>query len=208
MCQSYRRRTVSELAGSFGQSAVRNASRTRAKSAPPHAAVSGCGIFSSRLKNPSALQRRNQHRNKRGSCFRPSPSVLVGVFLALYGCEHHVFRIAVLSVVLTVAIGPNAALLCRTRCDTHAAVASRCHDADPATSPTVAGDDSCSNVVLSLAAILRDEVGRGASNPFAHHAILVAEYRLAGSTTNARLDFAASRQRSLLNRPLAIALRL
>ena len=80
------------------------------------------------------------------------------------------FRAAVLSIVLTLAVGPNASLLCGTWCDPQAVAARGCHDEDPVTPPSVAGDGSCDHVVLSVAAFLREDVRRGVSAPDAGQA--------------------------------------
>jgi hypothetical protein len=118
------------------------------------------------------------------------------------------FRIAVLSFVLTLAAGPSAALLCRTGCDPQGAAASGRPHHDPSTSPSVVGDDSCDNVALGPAAVLREDVRRGVSAPDAGHAILVPRYQLADVTSNARPGREPGREWSLDHRPLSTALRL
>lgn len=133
--------------------------------------------------------------------------MFVGVFLAILRSERHVVRAFVLSIVLTLAGGPNASLLCRTWCDPQAAAASGCRHEDPATSPSVAGDDSCDKVVLS-AAFLREDVRRGASAPDADDAVLVPRCQLAHSTTDARPRQEPGREWSLDHRPLSTALRI
>ena len=107
------------------------------------------------------------------------------------------FEASVLSIVLTLAGGPNASLLCGTWCDPHAAAASGCHYEDPAISPSMAGDDCCDHVVLNVAAFLQED-----------HAIPVPRYRLAHSTTDARPGNDTAREWSLEKRPLSTALRL
>jgi len=134
--------------------------------------------------------------------------VLVGVFLAIHTSEHHVFRAVVLSVVLILAVGQNAALLCRAWCHPQAAAASGGHHEEPANSPSVADDDSCDHVVLSVAAFLREGVRRGVSSPDGNHAAPVPHYQLAHSTTDARLGQEPGREWSLEERPLATALRI
>jgi len=119
-----------------------------------------------------------------------------------------VFRAAVLSIVLTLAVGPNATLLCRTWCDPQAAAASVCRHEAPATSPSVAGDDSCDNMVLSAAAFLRKDVRRGVSAPDAAHAVLVPRYQLAQSTTDASRRHEPGREWPLDKRPLPTVLRI
>lgn len=130
-----------------------------------------------------------------------------GVVLAPYGREHHVSRAAVLSIVLTLAVGPNATLLCRTWCDRQAAAASGCHHEAPTISPRV-GDESCDDMALSAAAFLREEVRRPVSAPDAAHAVLVPRYRLAQSTIDASRRHEPGREWPLEERPLPFVLRI
>ena len=58
------------------------------------------------------------------------------------------FRAVLLSIVLSLAVGQNVALLCRAWCNAHVAAASGCHHEDSPTTPTVAGDESCDNLVV------------------------------------------------------------
>jgi hypothetical protein len=110
---------------------------------------------------------------------------------------------------LTLAVGrPNASLLCDTSCEQTAAAASGCHHQDPATSPTVAGDDCCDIVVPGVTAFLFDDVRRGVSFSDGDHANAVVRYQLARSATNARPSQEPGREWSLDKRPLPTALRV
>lgn len=117
------------------------------------------------------------------------------------------FRADVLSIVLALAMGPNAQLLCGTWCDPQAA-GGGCHDEDPVTSPSVAGDDGCDHVVLSPAAFLREGVRRGVSAPGADHDLGVLRYQLALSTPAALPGNDTARTWPLGKRPLSTALRI
>jgi hypothetical protein len=121
-----------------------------------------------------------------------------------------VFRVTVLSIALTLAVGSTASLLCRTWCGPQAAHPSGCHPQDPATAPSVvaASDDCCEDVVFSVTAFLREDVGRGVSVPDADHADLVPHYQFAHSTTDARPGHEPGREWSLEERALLIALRI
>ena len=138
----------------------------------------------------------------------PAHGEFVGVFLANLRSEHHVFRVAVFSVVFTLTVGQNAALLYRMWCDSQTAAASGCHDEDSATSPSVVGDDTCDNMALSAAPFLREEVRRSVSSPNEDNAIPVPRYQLAHLTTDARPGHEPRGQWSLDHRPLATALRI
>jgi hypothetical protein len=118
-----------------------------------------------------------------------------------------VFRLAALSIALTVAAGPSATLLCRTWCDPQAA-ATRCHE-DAFTSPSVVADDGCDKLVLSSAAFVREDVRRrGVSSSGGEHAIPVPRYQLARLTTDESLGHKPGRDWSLEKQPLETALRI
>lgn len=117
------------------------------------------------------------------------------------------FGVAALSIVLTLAVGPNATLLCRTWCDHKAAAVSGCHHETPGTSPSVAGDDTCKNV-LSAAAFLREDVRGGAPSHSAAQADLVPRYQLARLVSDARPGHEPGREWLLEKRPLPTVLRI
>jgi hypothetical protein len=67
-----------------------------------------------------------------------------GVLLAVErGKSSPVFRALVLSIALTVAAGPSAAMLCRTWCNPQAFGADGCNHAASTASTSVAADDTC-----------------------------------------------------------------
>jgi hypothetical protein len=117
-------------------------------------------------------------------------------------------RGAVLSIVLTLAVGPEAALLCRARCHPQAADASACHDEKQVSSSSVGADATCDHVVLNIAAYLREDVRRGVSAPDTSHTLPVTRYQLAPSTTHPRAGKEPGREWSLEKRTLATALRI
>ena len=117
------------------------------------------------------------------------------------------FKPAVLSIVLALAVGPNASLVCRM-CHQKAAAASECHHEPLATSPSVADGDGCDRVVLGVAAFLREDMRRGVSSPDMNQAIPIPRYQLAHSTTDARPGREPGRERPLENRPLSTAVRI
>ena len=118
------------------------------------------------------------------------------------------FRVAVLSIVLTVAGGQNVALLCGAWCGPHAAAARECHHENSSTTPSVAGDEHCGSVVVGATAVLREEMRRDVSSKEANHAIPVPRYQLAQLTIGSRPGQNHWRERSLEERPLVIALRI
>jgi hypothetical protein len=119
-----------------------------------------------------------------------------------------VFQAAVLSIVLTLAVGQNVALLCRTWCDAPSAAASECHHRNSSTTPSVVGDEYCGNVVVGATAVLREDVRRDVSSKDMNHAIPVPRYQLAQLRIDSRPGQESWRERSLEKRPLSTALRI
>lgn len=136
--------------------------------------------------------------------FWPSTPLESGAALALRACEHHVFRAAVLSIVLTLTGGQNAALLCGVWCQPYEVVPSGCHHQDPTTSPRLSGSDNCNNVVLSVAAFVLQDLRR-AYAPDAHYVIVFS--RFAPTATGTRSPYEPRPQPALDQRPLVITLR-
>ena len=118
------------------------------------------------------------------------------------------FQAAVLSIVLTLAVGQNVALLCRTWCDAHAAAASECHHEHSSNTPSVAGDDNCGNPVVGATAVVREDVRRGVSSQDTNHAIPVPRYQLAQLRIDSCPGQETWRERSLEKRPLSTTLRI
>ena len=139
------------------------------------------------------------------SCLRP----LLGVVLAVSGIEkHHVFRAALLSIVLSLAAGQNAVILvCKAWCDEHAATASECHHDNSSTTPSVVGGD-CGDMVSAHTAILREDTRRDVSSADANHATSAPRYQLAQLTIDARPGQEVRRAWSVAERPLSTVLRL
>ena len=120
-------------------------------------------------------------------------------------------RAVVVSIVLTLAVAPNAALLCRAWCDPQVAAASACHhEKSPATSSVVADPtrDECDQSAVRPAQFLREDVRRSVSALDAGDAILVARYQFAPSTTDTRSGQEPWREWRLEKQPLLTALRL
>jgi hypothetical protein len=115
-------------------------------------------------------------------------------------------RAAVLSMVLILAAGPSASLLCRAWCDSRAAASTGCHDQAPATTPIVA-DNSCDDMVLNADAFLREDAPCGVSTPEADQTVLVRS-QLAPPPTDARPGQEPGRGQSLEERPLPTTLRI
>jgi hypothetical protein len=144
----------------------------------------------------------------KGLLLRPTCGVSLAPFLPSYRTEHQVFRTFVLSIALTLAVGPSATLLCRVWCDAQAAAASGCRHEKHTRSTGVRAEDTCDRVGVSVAAFLREDVQRGRSGPNADHVTLIARYQLSHSTIDALPGHDAGRQWPREERPVPTALRI
>jgi len=109
----------------------------------------------------------------------PPECVLVGFVLATVSYEHHVFRTALLSIVFSLTVGQNVALLCRTWCDARSVAASECHHESSFATRIVASGENCDTVDIAATAILGEDVRRDISSRDANQAIPAAHYQLA-----------------------------
>ena len=114
------------------------------------------------------------------------------------------FRAALFSIVLTLAVGHNASLLCKFWCPEP--TSAECPHGD-STSPSVSADDSCGRAVVEAVAVIREDARR-TSAPDAQNAFAVPRFLLALSQID--LGFGCESGRRLLfeERPLVIALRI
>jgi hypothetical protein len=119
-----------------------------------------------------------------------------------------VLQAAVLSIVLTLATGPSAALLCKTWCIPQAVQANGCHHLAPTASTSVSAHDTCDDLGPGLAPYVREDMRRGVSVPDVAHAIVVPSYQFRPSTINARPCHQPGREWSLEQRPLSTILRI
>ena len=118
------------------------------------------------------------------------------------------FRAALLSIVLSLAVGPNVALLCRTWCDGQVAAASECHHEHSSSTSSVASEEHCGTVAVAAIALPREDTRSDVSFRDATQAIPVPRYQFAHLKVDARPDQEPWRERSLEKRPLSTALRI
>ena len=115
------------------------------------------------------------------------------------------FRAALFSIVLTLAVGQNAGLLCKVWC--HDAPSAGCPHQGSTTSPSVSADDNCGSAVGTVA-FVREDARRSAAAPDAQNALVVPRFRLAPLPTDLRSGFEAGRRQLVEERPLILALRI
>jgi hypothetical protein len=120
-----------------------------------------------------------------------------------------VFRAALLSIVLSLAIGQDLTLLCSTTwCDAKVAVGSECHHKSSSHTPNVAGDKRCDNVEAGVAATLREDVRRGVPFQDANHVVPVPRFQLVQLTTDVRRGQEPWRKSSVERPALPTTLRI
>lgn len=116
------------------------------------------------------------------------------------------FRAAGVLIVLSLAMGQNAVLLCQAWCDPHEAAADGCHS-DRALSPSLTGNDHC-NDTFGAIAFVREDVRRGTSTPDAPHAVVIPAFRFAPPPTDIRSGHDPGQQSLHEARPLVTPLRI
>ena len=127
--------------------------------------------------------------------------------LALRLGEDHVFRAAVLSIVLTLAVGQNASLLCAAWCHPDEAPTAGCDHQEATTCSKVSGNDDCPQIAASPTAFVREDVRRGESAAHALHAVVVPPFQFERPPQSA-FGRALGHRPPLETRPLAPALRI
>ena len=109
---------------------------------------------------------------------------------------------------LLLAIGQDAALLCRVWCHPGGAAMAECHErAQTSTSPSVTGDDSCGRVTVNGAVLIREDLRR-VSDQDARYAVVVARYQVPASPNEARHGADPGRASPRQTRTLVLALRI
>jgi hypothetical protein len=131
------------------------------------------------------------------------PCRFPGLVLATLSAEYHVFRATLVSIVLSLAVGQPASLLCKVACDG----ARECHhEYSGSTSPDVASDTSCDHVAPGVSPFLKED-SRRTSAP-SGDAIEVPRSGLDASTIDTLAGREPGQLWSLEKRPLVTALRI
>ena len=116
------------------------------------------------------------------------------------------FRAALFSIVLTLAVGQNAGLLCKVWCPD--ATPAGCPHQAATTSPSLHADDACNEVVGGAVAFVREDGRRSAPALDAQNALVVLRFRFVAPPTDPRPGYESGRRLLLEERPLVIALRI
>jgi hypothetical protein len=144
-------------------------------------------------------------RKTRG--FRADGSFRLAQLLPLSVASTYVFRAAVVSIVLTLAVGQSAALLCSVWCHPPKVATGACEHQHQATLPSVTGNDSCTQLA-GATAFVREDVRRGASAPDAQDGAVVAGFQFAPPPAHSTSGRQLRQQMPLRASPLMLALRI
>jgi hypothetical protein len=131
-----------------------------------------------------------------------------GTSLALYSAESVVLRAAVLPIVLTMALGPNAAALCTVWCHPQETQSSACQHQEATASPRVTREDSCRTLPAAATALVREEAKRGTSMAGVPQVVSVSAFLFAPPSSDTAWASGASTSRVVVRPALLIALRI
>jgi hypothetical protein len=87
------------------------------------------------------------------------------------------FRAAFVSIVLTLTLGQNVALLCRVWCHPQKSVNSTCEHQASTTSAGVTANESCAWVAAGPTPFVREDAPRAVSGSDTQHGIAVAQFQ-------------------------------
>ena len=162
------------------------------------------------FRHPLAKFRKavKSRRRREWKCarFRRAEINQAGARLAPTSVNVPMFRAAVLSIVLTLTVGPNATLLCAVWCHPDEAKTSACQHRGATTSRSLTGEDSCRTVDARPAALVRDEgkPGQRTSQPAAP----VPRFASASPRANATWSFRPKTALAVVSPPLLVVLRI
>ena len=120
-----------------------------------------------------------------------------------------VFRAALVSIVLTLTLGQNAALLCRVWCHPQQdANSAACEHQAPTTSPSVTASESCAQIAAGPTAFVGEDARRVASGSDAQHGSVVARFQFLPPSVWSARDLERAHATPLAARTLVLALRI
>ena len=117
-------------------------------------------------------------------------------------------RAFILSIVLILAIGPDAAMVCQALCAPQADETSPCGHEETSPLQIAAGDECCDDLVAGTASSQLPSMRRDTSVPNGDVAIPVPGGALVRSETTGRLGYEPGRRPSPAHQPLLTILRI
>jgi len=118
-----------------------------------------------------------------------------------------VFRATLLSIVLILAAGQDAALLCGVWCHSGGGMAGSCEQQTDTTSPGVLANDECT-VSGNAIVFVREDARRSTSAPTVQSGVLVPLFAFTPPVSGRHSGYEAAGRHLLESRPLVIALRI
>ncbi|HET7218611.1 MAG TPA: hypothetical protein VFJ02_11215 [Vicinamibacterales bacterium] len=119
-----------------------------------------------------------------------------------------VSRLAVLSIVVTLAVGQNSALLCRIWCHPHASTTLACEHPDTDAAARVTGTDLCTEIAAGTTAVVREDGRAGGSSPVTQHTGFVPAQSSVSPASYARAHWDPNVHHRLEGQPLPTVLRI
>ena len=119
-----------------------------------------------------------------------------------------VFRAAFVSIVLTLTLGQDAALLCRIWCHQQQSPNTACAHQVPMTSPSVAGNESCAHISAGPTAFVREDVRQVGSGLAAQQGTVVGQLQIPPPSDSSASPLERPQAIPLAARSLVLALRI
>jgi hypothetical protein len=168
-----------------------------------------CGIFGTARRNFAARRDVGPPREQK-ACgkSRRSRRLRLARLLPSKAVEDLVFPAAVLSIVLVLAIGPNAAVLCAVWCHPAETKSAACQHQGGTTSALVTGEDSCRTIPAAATAFVREEAKPGWQSDGTLQSVPVLPFRFAPPPADTNVTNNASTSLALGSSPRLIALRI
>jgi hypothetical protein len=118
-----------------------------------------------------------------------------------------VFRAAALAIVLTLALGPNASVLCAVWCHPEDVTAGACEHPNPTSTAGITANDSCPDIATASTAVVREDVRRGVSAAD-QDAAVVPPFQLVPPPNSPEFGREPRQHPPLDARPLVLSLRI
>ena len=157
---------------------------------------------------PQIWQQRLPRVAKNGRFPRGLEPIRVVRILPLVLASIDVFRAALVSIVLTLTLGQNVALLCGVWCHPQQDANSSCEHQVPMTSPSVTGNESCAQITAGPTALVREDARRVASSSNAQQGTVVARFQFLPPPASSARDLERAQATPPAARTSVLALRI
>ena len=117
------------------------------------------------------------------------------------------FRATLLSIVLTLAAGQDAALFCSAWCHSGGGMAGACEHQTETMSPGIIAGDDCT-IIGNAIVFVREDARRSTSAPTVQSGVLVPQSAFTPRASGSLSGYEAAGRQLLESRPLVISLRI